>query len=55
MDSASPHVSERVLQLLGCNKIMVIAFPTHTENIFQTLDLSFWCPEKDQTDGGWGI
>jgi hypothetical protein len=42
MDSASLHVSERVLQLLGCNKIMAIVFPTHTTNIFQALDLVFF-------------
>jgi hypothetical protein len=34
MDSASPHVSDRVLPLLGQNKIMVIVFPAHPTNIF---------------------
>jgi hypothetical protein len=42
MDSASPHVSERVLQSLGRNKIMAIVFPAHTTNIFQALDLVFF-------------
>jgi hypothetical protein len=42
MDSASPHASERVLQLLGRNKIMAIVFLAHTTNIFQALDLVFF-------------
>jgi hypothetical protein len=42
MDSASPHVPERMLQLLGLNKIMTIVFPAHATNIFQTLDLVFF-------------
>jgi hypothetical protein len=42
MDSASTHVSERVLQLLGRNKIMAIVFPTHTTNNFQALNLVFF-------------
>jgi hypothetical protein len=42
MDSALPHVSERVLRLLGENKIMAIVFPAHTTNIFQALDLVFF-------------
>jgi hypothetical protein len=42
MDSASPHVSERVLQLLGGNQIMIIVFPVHTTHIFQALDLVFF-------------
>jgi hypothetical protein len=39
MDSAVTHVSERVLRLLGQNKIMAIVFPARTKNIFQVLDL----------------
>jgi hypothetical protein len=42
MDSASPHVSERLLQLLGRNKIKAIVFPAYTTNIFQALDLLFF-------------
>jgi hypothetical protein len=42
MDSASPHISEGVFQLLGRNKIMVIVFPAHATNIFQALDLVFF-------------
>jgi hypothetical protein len=39
MDSASPHVSERVLRVLGENRIMAIVFPAHTTHLFQGLDL----------------
>jgi hypothetical protein len=39
MNSASPHVSDRVLRALGKNRIMAVLFPTHTTNIFQALDL----------------
>jgi hypothetical protein len=46
MDSALPHVSERVLRLLGQNKIMAIVFPARTTNIFQTLDLVFFSASK---------
>jgi hypothetical protein len=42
MDSALPHVSERVLRLLGENKIMAVVFPAHTTNMFQPLDLVFF-------------
>jgi hypothetical protein len=42
MDSALPHVSERVLRLLGQSRIMAIVFPAHTTNIFQALDLAFF-------------
>jgi hypothetical protein len=41
-DSALPDVSERLLQLLSCNKILAIVFPAHTTNIFQALDLAFF-------------
>jgi hypothetical protein len=46
MDSALPHVSERVLQLLGQNKILIVVFPAHTTNIFQALDLTFFAVLK---------
>jgi hypothetical protein len=46
MDSALPHVSERVLRLLGQNKIMAIVFPVHATNIFQTMDLVFFSASK---------
>jgi hypothetical protein len=42
MDSALPHISERVLRLLRENKIMTVVFPTHTTNIFQAMDLVFF-------------
>jgi hypothetical protein len=42
MDSTSLHVSKRVLQLLDRSTIMAIAFPAHTTNISQTLDLVFF-------------
>jgi hypothetical protein len=52
MDSASPHVSEKVLQLLDRNKIMAIVFPAHTTNIFRALDLVFsGVLKKNQIDG----
>jgi hypothetical protein len=41
-DSALPHVSERVLRLLGQNRVMAIVFAAHTTNIFQALDLAFF-------------
>ena len=46
MDSASPHVSERVLRVLGQNDIVAIVFPAHTTNIFQALDLVFFAALK---------
>jgi hypothetical protein len=46
MDSASPHGVERLSQLWGRNKIMVIVFPAHTTNIFQALDLVFFSALK---------
>jgi hypothetical protein len=42
MDSAPPHVSERCLRLLGENCVLAVAFPAHTTNIFQALDLVFF-------------
>jgi hypothetical protein len=42
MHSASPHVSERVLQLLARNNIMAIIFLAHTTNIFSALGLVFF-------------
>jgi hypothetical protein len=54
MDSACPHVSERVLKLLGQNRIIVLVFPAHTTNLFQALDLVFfWVLKKlKQTASG---
>jgi hypothetical protein len=46
MDSALPHVSERVLRLLGENMIKAVVFPAHTTNIFQALDLVFFSALK---------
>jgi hypothetical protein len=45
-DSALPHLSERLLRLLGQNKIMTTVFPAHTANIFQALDLVFFSALK---------
>jgi hypothetical protein len=42
MDSAPAHRSERVLRLLGENKILAVVFPAHTTNIFQALNLVFF-------------
>jgi hypothetical protein len=42
VDSALPHVSERRLRLLGANRVLAVAFPAHTTNIFQPLDLAFF-------------
>jgi hypothetical protein len=42
MDSALPHVSERVLRTLGENSILVPTFPAHATNLFQALDLVFF-------------
>jgi hypothetical protein len=46
MDSVGARASERNLQLLGENKIIALAFPAHTANLFQALDLLFWYHEK---------
>jgi hypothetical protein len=42
MDSCKPHCSQRVLRLLGENRVLAIVFPSHTTNLFQMLDLSFF-------------
>jgi hypothetical protein len=42
MDSAPAHRSERVLRLLGENRILAVVFPAHTTNILQALDLVFF-------------
>jgi hypothetical protein len=42
MDSALPHVSERVGGILGENDVIAITFPAHTRNVFQALDLVFF-------------
>jgi hypothetical protein len=42
MDSAPAHRSERVLRLLGGHNILAIAFPAHTTNVLQALDLVFF-------------
>jgi hypothetical protein len=42
MDSAGPHVSERILKLLGENRIIALVSPAHTTNLFQALDLVFF-------------
>jgi hypothetical protein len=41
IDSTSPHLSERALRLLGENGVLRVAFPAHTTNNFQTLNLVF--------------
>jgi hypothetical protein len=42
MDSALPHMSNRILQTLDDKNIAAITFPAHTTNLFQTLDLVFF-------------
>jgi hypothetical protein len=42
MDSALPHRSRRILQLLNENNIIVITFPAQTINLFEALDLVFF-------------
>jgi hypothetical protein len=42
MDSALPHISERILRSLGENNIIALTFPAHTTNLFQNLDLVFF-------------
>lgn len=39
MDNCSSHLDEELLQILAQHLIMVIAYPSHTSNIFQVLDL----------------
>jgi hypothetical protein len=38
IDSASRHISERCLRLLGDNRVLAVAFPAHSSNIFRALD-----------------
>lgn len=42
MDSASCHCSERIMKICGQNNVIVLVYPSHTSNIFQALDLSFF-------------
>jgi hypothetical protein len=42
MDSASSHVSERCVWLSYQNHVLAMAFPAHTTNILQALDLVFF-------------
>lgn len=39
LDSCSAHIDDEILRILGENGIKAIAFPAHTTNIFQALDL----------------
>jgi hypothetical protein len=41
MDSASPHVSDRILRFLGENWGRAVVFPAQTSNVLQVLDLAF--------------
>jgi hypothetical protein len=57
MDGLKAHCSDRVLKLLGENNIAAIIFPSHTTNLFQALDLSFFGAFKqikDTTEGEYG-
>jgi hypothetical protein len=54
MDGMKAHCSDRVLKYLGDNNIAAITFPSHTTNLFQPLDLSFFGAlkqRKDRTEG----
>jgi hypothetical protein len=42
MDSALPNLPESDRRLLGENRVLAIAFPAHTMNIFRALDLLFF-------------
>jgi hypothetical protein len=42
MDSVLPHVSERCVRLFAENRVLAMAFPVHTTNLFQALDLVFF-------------
>ena len=42
MDSCRAHCSEKVLEILGKNNIIVYTFPSHTSNLFQPCDLSLF-------------
>jgi hypothetical protein len=52
MDSCPAHTSNRILQILGENSIMVITFPAHRTNLFQSLDLVLFgiVKKKKQTE-----
>jgi hypothetical protein len=39
IDSASAHVSERVLRIIGENNILPLVFAAHKTNVFQALNL----------------
>jgi hypothetical protein len=56
MHSALPHVSERVLRLLGQNKIMAIVFPAHTsyDKYLSNSGSRFFCSQEVETNNnGW--
>ena len=42
MDSASCHCSQRILTKLDKNNNLALVYPSHTSNLFQALDLSFF-------------
>jgi hypothetical protein len=46
LDSAIPHLSERVRRIFGENHMMTLTFPAYTTNLFQTLDLVFFAVLK---------
>jgi hypothetical protein len=46
MDSASPHVSQRGLELSGDNRLLALGFRAHTTHFFQAIDLMFFCMLK---------
>lgn len=50
LDLNKAHCSEKVLQLLGENNIIVYAFPSHMTNIFQPWDLSLFGTFKQIED-----
>jgi hypothetical protein len=57
MDSASPHVSERIPRVLGENRIMAIVFQAHTTHLIQALDLVLFGAMKtirQTADGDFG-
>jgi hypothetical protein len=57
MDGMTAHTSERVLSYLGRNNVAAIIFPSHTTNLFQALDLSFFGAlkrRKATTEGEYG-
>jgi hypothetical protein len=57
MDSALPHTSQCILQILNENSITALTFPDHTTNLFQALHLVFFGslkPLKVTTAGEFG-